>query len=189
MSAMSAPAAPRAMLTAASTPHLEQVFATATETLYPRLLLFEALSRFKKEQEKRSPSGDDIVEARRDFLDSFAYLCDLETGGKTVTAAGLQQLPYGNFLWLAANEGVRNDVKDYAERIMSILKSVDSNNERAIEETVFQIAVECCQPRILTYREKVRKHATNCRMQLRYRERTDTGERNLLRNSNTLFLS
>ncbi|OHE92935.1 hypothetical protein CORC01_11802 [Colletotrichum orchidophilum] len=122
------PTAPRAMLLEGSSnlaipaSPLEQVFENTAVKLYPRLALFEALAQFKSRQERRNPSGDDIVEARRNFLDSFAYLCDVQKGGATVTAAGLQKLTHGNFLWLAANEGVRNDIKTYAEAILFHLK-------------------------------------------------------------------
>lgn len=182
MSTALVPTAPRAMLSeissnsAISAASLEQLFATATKELYPRLALFEALAEFKNDRERRIPTGDDIVEARRNFLDSFAYLCDVEKGGGTVTAVGLQKLTYGNILWLAANEGVRDDVKIYARVILSDLKSVDRSNERTVQETIFHLAVKNCDSRISIYKEEVRRYARNCRMQLRSEAKSEAGE-------------
>lgn len=182
MSTALIPTAPRAMLSevlsspAASNGALEQLIATATKELYPRLALFEAIAQFKNDHERRIPSGDEIVEARRNFLDSFAYLCDVEKGGGTVTAVGLQKLFYSNILWLAANEGVRDDIKIYARVILSHLKSVDLNNERIVQETIFHLAVKNCDSRISIYKEEVRRYARNCRMQLRSEAKSEDGE-------------
>lgn len=182
MSIISVPTAPRAMLpkasgdSTASLSSLEQIFATASKEVYPRLALFEALAQFKDEHQPRAPSSDDVVEARRAFLDSFAYLCDVQKGGQTVTAAGLQKLPYSNVLWLAANEGIRSDVKTYAESVLSKLLSVDPSTQRIVEDAVFHFAVEKCNSRIVTYKDDMQKYARNCRMQLRRETQNEAGE-------------
>jgi hypothetical protein len=87
-------------------------------------VLFHALAKFKDRQKSRHESTDTICEARRNFLDSFAYLCDVEKGGKTVTATALQSLVESDFLWLAANERIRDDILGYAMAILQISKSV-----------------------------------------------------------------
>jgi len=155
---------------------LEQIFASVSKELYPRLALFEALARFKDKHERRAPCNDDIVEARRAFLDSFAYLCDVQKGGATVTAAGLQQLPHSNILWLAANEGIRSDIKTYADTILSKLWTVDPSNQNDVEDDIFQLAVEKCRSRIVLYKDKMQNHARNCRMQLRNETQNESGE-------------
>lgn len=143
--------------------------------LYPRLVLFEALAQFKSQHERRPPSCDRVTEARRKFLDSFAYICDVEKGGPTVTAAAIQELPMSNILWLAANEGIRKDIKVYAEKILSLLESsLVAKYETAIQEA-FQTVVDKCHSRITFYREETQKHATICRMQLRKKEQTEMG--------------
>jgi hypothetical protein len=156
--------------------YLEQIFANASKELYPRLALFETLAQFGNRQERRIPSGDDAIEARRDFLDSFTYLCDVQKGGATVTAAGLQKLPHSNMLWLAANEGIRGDIKIYAETILSKLLSVDPSSRGTVENQIFQLAIENCKPRIAAYKEELQKYARNCRMQLRKESRNEAGE-------------
>jgi len=177
MSAIAVPQAPRAMVqqgggdsTASS---LERVFHSASKDLYPRLALLEALARFKDGHQRRERTSDDICEARREFQDSFAYLCDVEKGGPTVTATGLQKLPHSNILWLAANEGIRRDVKNYAENILQKLKGVESGTQEAVQDDIFRLAVEKCNSRIEYYKVEMQKYARNCRMQLRQEMRDD----------------
>ncbi|KNG50733.1 ott 1508-like deaminase [Stemphylium lycopersici] len=105
----------------------EKIRKVEETTLYPRISLYELLTKWKSEDEPRKRSeGDSKNEARRHFLDSFAYLCDVEKGGKTVTAAALRSLPNSDEtnLLLAANEGIRDEVLRYAKNILSQLKSM-----------------------------------------------------------------
>jgi hypothetical protein len=131
------------------------------------LALLEALARSKDGHKRREQSSDDVCEARREFLDSFAYLCDVDKGGATVTAAGLQKLLHSNILWLAANEGIRGDVKNYAEDILQKLKEVESRTQEAVQNDIFRLAVAKCNSRIEYYKDEMRRYARNCRMQLR----------------------
>ncbi|KAH7142182.1 hypothetical protein EDB81DRAFT_869912 [Dactylonectria macrodidyma] len=146
---------------------MEQIFQDAKKTLYPRLALYEAIAKYKGEHERRRPASDRISEIRRDFLDSSAYLCDIEKGGATVTAAGLQKLPYSNILCLAANEGIRSAVKSYANDLRDILVNMNSETEVKAREEVFQRAIYMCSPRLAFYKEELRTYATRCRMELR----------------------
>jgi hypothetical protein len=141
-------------------------------------VLFHALAKFKDRQKSRHESADTICEARRNFLDSFAYLCDVEKGGKTVTATALQSLVESDFLWLAANEGIRDDILDYAMAILQISKSVSLENELAVKARTFSLAVEKCRPRNRFYREQVQKYATQCRMELGKSQKDDLGRNN-----------
>ncbi|KAH8591392.1 hypothetical protein B0O99DRAFT_654495 [Bisporella sp. PMI_857] len=140
---------------------------SVVKSLYPRLALLEALVGFRDEHQRREPSGDEICEARRDFLDAFAYLCDIEKGGATVTAAGLQKLLHSNILWLAANEGIRKDVETYAEVILRTIRGANLETQEAVQEDIFQLAVEKCKARIEFYKDEMQRYATRCRMRLR----------------------
>ena len=183
MAAVAAPRAPRAMTqreASLETISFEAIFHNAAKKLYPRLALFETLAKFKDGHRPCEQSGEDIREACRDFLDSFAYLCDIEKGGAYVTAAGLQKLPHSNFLWLAANEGVARDVKIYAENILRKLKEVQPETQKAVQNDVFQLAVTKCNLRIVFYKSQIQKHARNCRMQLKQAVRDDTGAASLI---------
>jgi hypothetical protein len=177
------PQAPRSMVQT-TYPNLESLFKQIREDeskkLYPRLVLFEALAVFKDKPRPRQRSDDTICEARRDFLDSFAYLCDVEKGGKTVTATALQSRLISDCLWLAANEGVRDDVLSYAMDVLQILNTVTPENKSALKDRVFTIAVGKCRPRIQYYKDQVRRHATSCRMALKFREKNDVGMGTLL---------
>lgn len=161
--------------TASSFPLKEHILATASKELYPRLALFEALAQFKSPHQRRAPCSDDVVEARRDFLDSFAYLGDVKKGGATVTAAGLQKLPQSNILWLAANEGIRSDVVRYADEILLKLKQSDPNTETITQNTIFRPAVAQCRSRIIDYTRRMQNLAKLCRKELSKERENDTG--------------
>jgi hypothetical protein len=130
------------------------------------------------ENERQTPSRDEVVETRRAFLDSFAYLCDVQKGGATVTAAGLQKLPESNILWFAANEGVRNDIKVYAENIPLKLRNLNlnPNSDQAAQNEIFHLAVERCSPRIIVYQNEMKRLARNCRMQLNRETQNEAGK-------------
>jgi hypothetical protein len=171
MTNVTIPSAPRAMIqqewSNSSVSSLDQILQSATKNMYPKLVLLEALVSFKDGPKPRERSRDDICEARRDFLDSFAYLCDVEKGGATVTATGLQKLPHTNMLWLAANKGIRGDVETYAKDILQKLKGLESGNQVKIQEDILRLAVQNCRSRIEYYKGKLQEYARRCRMQLR----------------------
>lgn len=173
------PTAPRAMVQQegidSAALSSDQIFQNATRNMYPKLVLFEALAGFKDDYNPRGRSSDDICEDRRDFLDSFAYLCDVEKGGATVTAAALQRLPYSNILWLAANEGIRRDVEVYAKSILQMLKVVESGNQVKVQDDILRLAVQNCHSRLNYYKGIMQKYARNCRMQLRQETGDDIG--------------
>lgn len=153
----------------------DQILESAATEMYPKLVLLEALAGFKGDHKERKPSNDRICEARRDFLDCFAYLCDVEKGGPTVTATALQKLPHSNILWIAANEGVRNGVKIYADNILQRLRRVEPGNQTEVQDDILRLAAENCSSRIEHYKGLMQKHATKCRMQLRHGTRGEIG--------------
>jgi hypothetical protein len=171
MTTIAIPSAPRAMVqqegSGSAVSSLDQMLQSATRNMYPKLALLEALASFKDGYKQRGRSSDDICEARRDFLDSFAYLCDVEKGGTTVTATALQKLLHSNILWLAANEGIRRDVKTYADSILQKLRGVESGNQVQVQDDILRLAVQNCSVRIKYYKSIMQKYARNCRMQLR----------------------
>ncbi|KAH7380313.1 hypothetical protein DE146DRAFT_292685 [Phaeosphaeria sp. MPI-PUGE-AT-0046c] len=170
------PQAPRAMNQTSSAlldARLDQLRQYETKKLYPRLVLFEALAAFKHKHKERQHSGDHVCDARRDFLDSFAYLCDTRKGGSTVTAAALQKLPASDFLWLAANEGISDDVFNYAKWLVRRLQTVTNENKVEVQSSIFSQAVAKSRERVQFYKDMVQPLARNCRMQLRDKERDE----------------
>ncbi|KAI0160655.1 hypothetical protein GGR57DRAFT_499333 [Xylariaceae sp. FL1272] len=146
---------------------MREISLDVTKSFYPRLVLFEALAGFKDEHERRPTTGDAMRDACRQFLDHFAYLCDVRKGGATVTAAALQRLRKGNVLWLAANEGISWEVKVYANSILQMLQSMNAHTESEIREQIFHHAVKMCMPRLEFYKTQLKLYATRCRMELR----------------------
>jgi hypothetical protein len=172
------PQAPRAMVqreTPALESLLERIQRVEAEKLYPRLVLFKTLATFKDKSKQRQQSKDPLCEARRNFLDSFAYLCDTRKGEATVAATALQQLQFSDFLWLAANEGISDDILDYAKGILSNLKTATLENQSKLRDIIFRLAIEKCTPRIEFYKTQVRTYARKCRMELKRQENDDNG--------------
>ena len=52
---------------------------------------------------------------------------------------------------------------------------MDSETQKAVEDDIFRLAVEKCNPRIEFYKNEMQKYARNCRMQLRQEMRDDMG--------------
>jgi hypothetical protein len=134
--------------------------------LYPRLLLLQLLSPFRgdyvERQFKENTDKSSPEELRRYFLECISYLCDTEKGGATVTAAGLQKLPLSNFLWLAANEGVRLNVKEFVESVLGELKDVTPNNRKSKEMLILRDAVNLASQRLEFYRAKMVELSKKC---------------------------
>lgn len=72
-------------------------------------------------------------------------------GGATVTATGLQRLNHSNILRLAANEGIRSEIKARTQTVLLKLKSVDASTRTVIENEVFDLAAKNCKSQIQTY--------------------------------------
>jgi hypothetical protein len=154
---------------------LDQLRQYESTRLYPQLTLFEALATFKDTHKERQQTGDPVCDARRDFLDSFAYLCDTRKGGSTVTAAALQKLPGSDFLWLAANEGISEEILRHAKSINRLLKTVTTEGGTEVQDKIFSKAVAKSHQRVQFYKDKIQPLAKNCRMQLRRKERDEIG--------------
>lgn len=156
-------------------------FRNFSRDLYPKLVLYEALVGYQGDHKRRGEAKSSHDEARRDFLDSFAYLCDIRKGGSTVTSAAVQRLEYSNFLWLSANEGVQPRVLRHAEKILDNLKQWDTESEEVLRTRIFQLAITACEPRIKTYKEKVQLYAENCRIELEKECYNETGKKSKAR--------
>ena len=125
--------------------------------LYRRLLLLHLLGPFRgdhiERQFKENASKSSTDELRRSFLGGISYLCDIEKGGATVTAAALQKLPFSNFLWLAANEGVRPSVEHFVRSVLDRLKGITSDTREEVEMRILNDAVDLASQRMLCFTE------------------------------------
>ncbi|KAJ3570751.1 hypothetical protein NPX13_g5625 [Xylaria arbuscula] len=166
------PTAPRQMLldlaekNESSMFHADAVFDKASSDLFPKLVLLRALTSFNSEYRERQHSENKSVNTCRDFLNSFAYICDFKRGGSTVTAAALQRLSGSHILWLAANEGISKHVEAYAEQLRRLLVEINTTNLSDLRNALFSLAVEKCGPRIKSYRDKVQDLAKRCKSHL-----------------------
>ena len=133
---------------------------------YSKWLLLHALGPFLGPHERQfiaDADQEDPTKLRRSFLNAISYLCDIERGGKTVTAAALQRLPLSNFLWLAANENVRKEVFDFVENILfNELSNVSAENRADVEKSILHSAVKLARQRMESYRLQVRNLCQKC---------------------------
>ncbi len=180
MMATAPPSQPRAKLQARKislASPLPPVDGPIPKQFYPKLVLLQALKKPVSEHRPREAAPDQVSEDRRDFLDSFGYLCDYKKGGGSVTAPALEKRPESNFLWLAANEGITMEVKEYAKTILIQLKNVDPTNQADVEDEILQRAVKLCFPRIEVYRLEMVRRVVSCRRRLAKEEPDDASER------------
>jgi hypothetical protein len=76
---------------------------------------------------------------------------------------------------LAANGGIGNDIKTFAESILRKLEELESKPQNIVREDIFHLAVEKYTPQILFYKRELCKYARNCRMQLSQEMRDEMG--------------
>lgn len=82
----------------------------------------------------------------------------------TPTALTLDDLreSLSNILWLAANKGISEHVKTYAEQVHGLLVKVDSTNMPNLRNELFSLAVGKCEPRIKSYGDNMQDLAKKC---------------------------
>lgn len=131
------------------------VIANLYQEFYSLLLLYHALCPFNGHHLERQSSTTDELDVRRDFLDSFSYLCDIEKGGKTVTAAALQKLRGRNVLWLAANKDIREEIQVHANWLIETLSKLNKETKQQIEMLIFTRSINVATPRIQFYKSKL----------------------------------
>lgn len=140
------------------------------DAFYLKLILYSTISPFKAKHSDRGTSAElpsATTELRRDFLDRLSYLCDVDKSGATVTAAAMQYKNANfNVLWLAANEGIRDEVKSFVETTMERLRAVDAENSDNTRNAILQDAVGKGEQRFQFYRNKMLGFAKQCRDEL-----------------------
>lgn len=116
---------------------------------YEPLVLLHLLDPYNGEQ-ICSPGYDDEdsqvsdQELRRKVLKQLAYMCDYETGGKTVTAIALEESRESGekVYWLAANRTPREKVVQFLNDILNDLRGLSS---ASAEEKQREITKKCVQ--------------------------------------------
>jgi hypothetical protein len=124
------------------------------------------VSPFKAKHSERDISSNipgDRAELRRDFLDKLSYLCDIDKSGATVTAAAMRKEYAFNVLYLAANEGIKPEVKNFVELTMKRLRAVSLEKSEGTANAILQDAIGKGEQRFLFYRTKMLGFAKQCR--------------------------
>jgi len=131
---------------------------------YEVMVVLWAFDRIRGSRIERFPANEDHTsqELRRSFVDSLAYACDSQKGGKTTSAALLQQLPQGVVVWLAGNRGVKQTtVTDLTELLSEALRNIRSHKPFDREVTLARL-VHMNGPRLKTYIRFVRGNIDGC---------------------------
>lgn len=136
---------------------------------YLKLILYSTMFPFTAKHSERDVSADisrDHTELRRDFLDKMSYLCDIQKSGPTVTAAALQKKRGSIILWLAANEGIRPEVKAFVDLTMDRLRAVNPETSTQTGTAILQDALGKGEQRFSFYLNKMVISARECRDRL-----------------------
>lgn len=131
---------------------------------YEVMVVLWAFDRIRGSRIQRFPANEDHTsqELRRSFIDSLAYACDSQKGGKTTSAALLQQLPQGVVVWLAGNRGVkRNTITDLTKLLSEALRNIRSHSPFDREVTLVRL-VHMNEPRLKSYIQLARGNMDAC---------------------------
>lgn len=123
-----------------------------TRSFYEALILFSIL---------RPSSGHSKVHRSswHVFLDDLSWLCDTQSGGKTVVSIGTEQTSQGLRFWISANGRVKPRSLAQLENTLSELRKLDGEPEpvaQAVEARIFDAAVYSSHERVKEYLKKLR---------------------------------
>jgi hypothetical protein len=134
---------------------------------YEPLLLLSALDSIRggriKAEIVSDNTGINHTQIRRSFADAIAYICAYQKGPNYVTAAALEKTPQGVVVWLAANNGIGQNVTEFLDGILARVRDVvdrDDVEDReqaahfATEELSFLIT-DFLAPKLEIYRKNV----------------------------------
>jgi hypothetical protein len=118
---------------------------TVERQFHESQLLLYVLEKVRGEHKKRQNYHGELdqgeTELRRSFVDKLAYICDFKKGGSTVTALALQKTYQGVTFWIAANETVKLKVIEFLQKILQLLKNVDSTSRETAETQLLALVV------------------------------------------------
>lgn len=99
-------------------------------------------------------------------MDKLAYICDFKKGGSTVTALALQKTYQGVTFWIAANETVKLKVIKFLQKILQLLKNVDSTSRETAETQLLALVVPFNKERLDYYWSALKKDLPVCMKRL-----------------------
>jgi hypothetical protein len=99
---------------------------------YEPVVLLNAIDNIRGHRTKPETNFDDIDsgirKTRRAFADSIAYICAYDRGPDFVTAVGLEKLPQGINVWLAANNNIEQKVVAFLAEILQHLQEIGAHD-------------------------------------------------------------
>lgn len=141
------------------TPTVEQQFYESQLLLY---VLGQVRGERRNRQNYHGELDQDDAELRRSFVDQLAYICDFKMGGTTVTALALQKTYQGIIFWLAANETVKPEVRDFLGEVLRLLRDIEGSSKKAAETKLLALVVSFNEDRLDFYWSRLRKSIPDC---------------------------
>src|SRR5271170_2740078 len=113
---------------------------------YEPLLLLHALDKIRggriKAEIVSDNTGINHTQIRRSFADAIAYICAYKKGPGYVTAAALEKTPQGVVVWLAANNGIGQNVTEFLDGILARVQNVVDKDDVENREQAANFATE-----------------------------------------------
>ncbi|KAK3613601.1 hypothetical protein LTR56_025147 [Elasticomyces elasticus] len=95
------------------------------------------------------------------FLDDLSWLCDTQSGGKTVTSVGAEQISHAVRFWISANGRVKPKSLNYLEWILSELQKLACDPKLVagdVEVQILDAAIRSSHERVGDYLRKLKIH-------------------------------
>jgi hypothetical protein len=124
---------------------------------YEPLVLLSILEPTRGDREPHFASGFDTVESYHlwhKFLDQISWLCDYESGGKTVSAIAVQATPQGPTYWLSTNSDPTTKALPHLEwvlRRLANLRELSSDQLGIVEDEIVASSITHSSDKVKTY--------------------------------------
>ncbi|KAL8686704.1 MAG: hypothetical protein Q9218_006924, partial [Villophora microphyllina] len=135
--------------------------------LRQHLLLLSTLNKAQDAKPKAMHRDKNDPKAiRRSFLDAVAYICDYEKGGKTCTAAALQNSDSQLTLWLTANPRSRlhkeNPPERHIAKVFVAIKEIPVAANVYVPGEFVKVVQRSSSSRLELYRTQACKACQQC---------------------------
>jgi hypothetical protein len=111
-----------------------------------------------------------------DFVNKLAQLCDIERGGKTVTALAVLQYPdHIQYRFTSNNRETRelDDTQKFITTILNALGKAEKRNVQGIASNILRTSLCFTRPRVEAYVKTMKNEVTRC---ISATQKENTGE-------------
>ena len=111
-------------------------------------------------QAEQSPEN-----AFHDFVNKLCQLCDIERGGKTVTALAVLEYPDRIQYRFTSNQRDRDELdctQAFIETILSTLGNAEAENFQALTSSILRVSFSFTRPRVKVYMNALKKEVASC---------------------------